>query len=94
MSDEHITQLIDSIELYDETDKPPYYILWYIDGEEYESLDQYFAVMAVKMKPSKFMMDDIKRQSKEEIGNIIYAADYLICKKDEAINHLEEMLDE
>jgi hypothetical protein len=94
MPEDHIQQLIDSIEHYDETDRPPYYVLWYIDGEEYETPDQYFAVMAIKMRPDKYMMEDIKRQSKQEIGNIIYAADYLIYNKDQAIDHLESLIDD
>ena len=93
MYEEHVQQLIDSIEYYDETDKPPFYILWYLDGEDFDVPDQYFAVMAVKMKPNKFDMELIKRQSKDEIGNIIYGADYLIMKKDDAIDHLENLID-
>ena len=93
MSEEQIQQLIDSIEYYDETDNSPFYILWYLDGEEYDIIDQYFAVMAVKTKPDKHMMTAIKRQSKDEIGNIIYAADYIICDKEGAIDHLENLLD-
>lgn len=94
MHDEHIQQLIESIEIYDETDNPPFYILWYIDGEDYDRIDQYFAVMAIKVKPDKFMMESIKRDSKKQIGNIIYAADYLIMNKDDAIIHLENMLED
>jgi len=94
MPEESIQQLIDSIEQYDAQDQPPYYVLWYIDGEEYETPDQYFAVMAIKIKPDEHMMNDIKRQSKSEIGNMIYAADYLVYDKEDAIEHLESLFDD
>lgn len=93
MSEEHIQQLIDSIEYYNTTEHIPYYVLWYIDGEENDSSDQYFAVMATSVKPDKNMIETVRRQSKDEIGNIIYAADYIICGKEEAIDHLENLRD-
>ena len=92
MQEEHIQQLIESIEYYDEIDHAPYYVLWYFDGEDFEIQDQYFAVMAVKIKPDEKMMDRIRWHAKPEIGNAIFGADYVILDKENAIEHLENLM--
>lgn len=94
MIDEHIEMLIDSIETYDQKYKPPYFILFYIPASEeygiYEEL--YFAVLAAMIKPNEDMIDEVLYETSKQIGNIVYAADYEILKKDDAINQLESIL--
>ena len=93
MFEEQIQYLIESIEIYDAADKPAFFILWYFDGYEFDIEDQYFAVMAVNQKPNKQLMENIRKEVKKEFGNIIYAADYLIYTKNDAIDHLESLID-
>lgn len=92
MHEEQIQMLIDSIEYYDEERDIPWYILLYIDGGE-ELEDFYFAAMAALKIPAEDEIDDLMYMTKEQVGNMVYAADYLIMKKEEAIEHLESLID-
>jgi len=94
MIDEYVEMLIDSIISYDKLYKPPYFILFYLPtSEEYEIYEEiYFAVLAAKMKPTKNMIDDVLYEAKKQVGNMIYAADYEILTKDDAIEQLESIL--
>lgn len=95
MTEEYIEMLIDSIISYDKLYKPPYFILFYLPAnEEYDRYDEmYFAVLAAMIEPTKEMIDEVLYETKKQIGNIVYAADYHVLRKDEAINQLEAILD-
>jgi len=94
MHEQYIEMLIDSIEKYDNIHKPPYFILFYIpSNEELEIYDEiYFAVLAAKVKPDEKIIQHAIFETKKRVGNMIFAADYKVLKKDEAINHLESIL--
>ena len=94
MYDEYIEMLIDSIEVYDAKYHPPYFILLYIPANaEYDrNEDLYFAALATKVNPTEDMIDEIFYETKKELGNIVYAAEYEILKKDAVIDHLESLL--
>lgn len=94
MNEYNIQNLINSIKDFDEKGGNPYYVLWYIDCEDFDTPNQYFAVMSVKTKPDKIMMEKIIRESKETLGNIIYAADYLIYDRKHAIEYLSSLIDD
>lgn len=87
--------LINSIETYDKRYKPPYFILFYLAAdEEYgRYADIYFAVLAAMIKPTDDMINDLLHETKKQVGNMIFAADYVILSKDDAICHLEEALE-
>ena len=92
---EYIEMLINSIETYDKHYKPPYFILFYLPANEdfgkYD--DTYFAVLAAMIKPTDDMINDILHETKKQVGNMIFAADYAVLSKDDAICQLEESLD-
>ena len=92
MPDTYIEKLIDSIETYDQRYKPPYFILFYIPAHGRHN-PIYFAVLAAMMEPTEAMIDDVLFETKKQVGNMIYAADYLIMKKEEAIDQLESILE-
>lgn len=95
MQEEHIEMLINSIETYDKRYKPPYFILFYLPAsEEYSRYEEtYFAVLAVMVKPDENLLVDILAETKKKVGNMIYAADYVVLKKDDAISKLESIID-
>ncbi len=92
---EYIEMLINSIETYDKRYKPPYFILFYLPANEeygrYE--DTYFAVLAAMIKPTEDMISEILHDTKKQVGNMIFAAEYVVLSKDDAICQLEEALD-
>lgn len=94
MLEEHVEMLIDSIISYDRLYKPPYFILFYLPtNEEYEIYEElYFAVLAAKLKPTEKMINDVMHETRKQVGNMIYAADYEILTKDDAIEQLESIL--
>ena len=91
---EYIEMLINSIETYDKRYKPPYFILFYLPADEefgrYEST--YFAVLAAMIKPTGDMINEILHDTKKQVGNMIFAAEYIVLSKDDAICQLEEAL--
>lgn len=95
MYEDYITFLIDSIESYDKKYHPKYFILLYIpSSDEYDRPeDMYFAALAAKIKPTKQSIDSILLAAKAQMGNIVYAAETKILKKEDAISHLESLLD-
>ena len=94
MTEEYIEMLIESINEYDRKFNPPYFILFYLAANQEFSIqnDIYFAVLAAKIKPNDLMIEDILYETKKQIGNIIYAADYKVMNKDDAIDQLEYCL--
>jgi len=94
MKEEYIEMLIDSIISFDEEYNPPYFILFYLpQSEEYEIHSElYFAVLAAKIKPNEEMINEVLYETKKRIGNIIYAADYEVLRRNDAIRQLENSL--
>jgi len=95
MKEEYIEMLIESIITFDEMYKPQYFILFYLPSSEEFNISEelYFAVLAAKIKPNDSMISDVLYETKDKIGNIVYAAEYEILKKTEAIQQLEDALD-
>ena len=95
MQEQYIEMLIDSIENYDKRYKPPYFILFFLPPSEEHGREEamYFAVLAAMIKPNASMIDDVLFETKKQVGNMIYAADYVVLKKEEAILQLEAALD-
>jgi hypothetical protein len=91
MFESNIEMLIDAIEEYDSM--APFIILLYLPSDNDEIDDFYFAALASLRKPNSDEMNELYRVTKEELGNMIYASDYLILPKDDAIEYLEDMLD-
>jgi hypothetical protein len=92
---ENIETLIDSIEEYYYRFKPPLFILFYIPSRhdiEDKSDATYFAALAIKQMPTEDILMTILHESREEIGNIIFGAEFDIVTKDEAIDLLESLL--
>lgn len=94
MYEDYIELLIDSIQSYDEKYHPPYFILLYLPAnEEYDRHeDMYFAALAAMIKPNEIILDEILFETKKQLGNIVYAAEIEILTKDDAIDHLESLL--
>lgn len=94
MYDDYIEMLIDSIEVYDSKYHPPYFVLLYLPAnEDYDRHeDMYFAALAAMIKPTEDLIHEIFYETRKQIGNIVYAAEYEILRKDEAIDHLESLL--
>lgn len=94
MYDDYIELLIDSIETYNNKYHPPYFILLYLPrSEEFDKPEElYFAALAAMLKPNEDMIAEIFFETRKQIGNIVYAADYKVLKKDQAIEHLESLL--
>ncbi len=89
--DEQIEILIDAINAYDMD--APYIILLYIPSNDDYLPDFYFAVLAALRIPNDDELEALFKITKKDIGNMIYAADTLILKKAEAIEHLESLID-
>ena len=94
MQEQYIEMLINAIETYDKRYKPPYFILFYLPPDEEHGRDEvmYFAVLAAMIKPDENMINDVLFHTKKQVGNMIYAADYLVLKKEDAIMQLESSL--
>lgn len=92
MPEDYIQMLISSIEHFDESDVVPYFILLYLDSGNEEDERFYFAVLSAMKYPSKEEMDELFYQTKNKAGNMIFAAEYLIMNKFDAIDHLENLL--
>ena len=93
MIEEQIEVLIDAIESYNTED--PYIILLYIpysDDDEYYDFDFFFAVLSAKREPDKEEMESLIRVTKWDVGNMIYAADTLVMKRDDAIGYLTSLI--
>lgn len=90
MHEEHIEMLLDAIYEYDET--APYIILLYIPSNDESIPDFYFAVMAALRIPNPDEINDLLRETKKDVGNMIYAAELLILPRNEAIEHLENLI--
>lgn len=95
MFDDYIEILLESIEDYNKKFHAPYYILLYLPAnEEYDRPDEmYFAVLASMVKPNEEMISEIFFETRKQLGNIIYAADYVVKTYDEAVNYLESLID-
>jgi hypothetical protein len=52
----------------------------------------YFAALAAMIKPNEIILDEILFETKKQLGNIVYAAEIEILTKDDAIDHLESLL--
>ncbi len=94
MYEDYIELLIDSIHSYDEKYHPPYFILLYLPAnDDYDRHDDmYFAALAAMIKPTATLLDEILFETKKQLGNIVYAAEIEILTKDDAIKHLEALL--
>lgn len=93
---EYIEMLIDSIETYDRRFTDPHFIIFYIPSNgKFKTVKKiYLAVLAATSIPNDKMIDIIIKETKKQAGNVIYAAEYVIMKKQAAINYLEEDLEE
>lgn len=93
MIEEQIEILIDAIESYNTED--PYIILLYIpssDDDEYYDFDFFFAVLSSKRYPDEEEMKALINVTKWDVGNMIYAAETLIMKRDDAIGYLTSLI--
>ena len=93
MLEEQIEVLLDAIESYSTND--PYIILLYIpssDDDEHFDFDFFFAVMSAKRKPDDKELQALLNYTKRDIGNMIYAAETLIMKRDDAIGYLSSLI--
>lgn len=91
MYEEQIEMLIEAIYNYDRT--APYIILLYIESNDEEIPDFYFAVLAALRMPDEEEMNALFAITKRDVGNMIYAADTLVLPRDEAIEYLESLID-
>ena len=90
MFDEQIELLIDAVEHYDAS--APYIMLLYIESDTEDIPDFYFAAMALLKKPNPDEISALFHISKLDMGNMIYAADYIILKREKALHYLESLL--
>jgi hypothetical protein len=68
-------------------------LLYLPASEEFDKPEElYFAALAAMLKPTEDMIAEIFFETRKQIGNIVYAADYKVLKKDQAIEHLESLL--
>lgn len=92
MPEQYIQMLIDSIENFDEDNRIPYFILLYLDSGNEEEEKFYFAVLSSQKYPSHEEMEELFYETKNKAGNMIFAANYIVLSKNDAINHLEDLL--
>jgi len=90
MFEAQIEMLIDAIEEYDSI--APYIILLYIPSDDDEIDDFYFAALAAIRIPNDDEMADLYRATKDDVGNMIFAAEHIILSKDEALDYLENLI--
>jgi len=93
MLEEQIEVLLDVIEGYNVHD--PYIILLYIpcsEDDDFYDFDFIFAAMSSKKAPNDKEIESLIAHTKRDIGNMVYAAEMLIMKREEAIEYLTSLM--
>jgi len=93
MLEEQIEVLLDAIESYNVYDT--YIILLYIpcsEDDDFYDFDFIFAAMSSKKRPKDDEIEALIKYTKQDIGNMVYAAEMLIMERDEAIEYLTSLI--